>query len=224
MSLGLFGVNPVVGALAQIGFQTLTQGMMNAVSNMMMRAMQSGIEKFLDQMTASGQMDQGTADQIRGSVDRTIDGLVGQNPVSPFEQGFAQQQQNLCNAAQDTGKSVYDHLREECTKETAETKDEKGNRNGTNGHKGSSGDSWYVKLSKALGTAMNNQADAVEKLADEVSATFKADGSGVQDQKKNFDMMMELQAQTRVLQTLIETGKNAVTSIGDSIAAAGRKN
>ncbi len=101
-----------------------------------------------------------------------------------------------------------------------------------------SGKSWFVKLAIAMGEALNKQADKVESLANQVNDSFGAkaaaqkavnpkNGAGLdkvtEAEGKNFQLLQELQGETKVLDMLSQTVNNAVNTIGTALSSAARK-
>jgi hypothetical protein len=208
-------------------------GVSSEVSNMLSQAMQKGFENFLDNAVSSGLMSQGDADQARGAMDRVVDNQLSQNPTDSKTAEFAQNNSAIKGQLESMSKSITDMMMETFQKEATEIKDEEGNKaeNATKGKSGSGGSSWYAKLAIALGKAINDKADQVEALADKVTEQMKGEGvdfedgaSAAEHESKNFDLMQEFQAESKVLQMLQETVKTVVQAIGDTLVSAARKN
>jgi len=116
------------------------------------------------------------------------------------------------------------------------------NREGTEKAKeGQEEKSWFVVLAMALGEVMNNQADKIEILSGKMGEMFQAineaqikdyeevqsdSGAGANASElegERFSKMQEFQAEAQVMNILAQTVQNVVSTLGQSLSTASRK-
>ncbi|CAG1769510.1 hypothetical protein BAC2_00373 [uncultured bacterium] len=188
-----------------------------AIANSLSNLLTQAIGEAVKQLASYAMKELGMPKFLQQGVNALVDGALGGLQRQSSGDVDAAVQDRFGPAVQEFGNQTFEAMKK-VLKETHEA--EKSNSSSGSGK--SSGKSWYVKLSMALGQAMNAQADKVEKLADEVNKTFSADGKKVENQQKNFDKMQELQAETQVMGVLANTVSQAVSKIGEALTTASR--
>lgn len=184
--------------VAQQAMQNL--GLPKALESAMMSAMQAGMGNY------AGAMD-GAADLMKAL----------QNSASPADYG------NLERALQDFQQAVEQYFRQ-VLKELSEGGDEEGGKK--SGSRGGAPD-FFIAMARALGQALQEQANKVEQLSNELSdAVNAAQGTEGDDradaQNAIMEVQTELMGESMRLNYMAQGIHTALAKTGEALSTMGR--
>lgn len=223
-------IGQMIGQLVQQVAGQLLQQVGQELGNVSQQAQQAGQDILRDAL--GGNNGNNSASMDAGSMlNNFLKELGGASPQTTAD---AQ------NGLQDLQKAMTDLIRAIMQEVTGTSSKNRGGKDGGNsvgngvggttpggistpgGADDSSGDDFFIAIAKALGNALQKQADKVKTLADKVSQD-STDGGEQGDKQLQKDQTL-LSAESQKLAAITQSVQTAISSIGGALRTAAEKN